>query len=135
MNYYLDVWRGSFDFSGRARRKEYWYFTLYHTILAFSGELLAVGLINENAMIGSVFAAIVFLYILASTVPSIAVTVRRLHDIGKSGSWLFIGFIPLIGSIWLLVLMCTDGTSGPNRYGLDPKALDAGASLTLGNAP
>lgn len=135
MNYYLDVWRGYFDFSGRARRKEYWYFTLFHTIMAIAGELLAAGLYSESPTFGEIFGAIVLLYILASIVPSIAVTVRRLHDVDKSGWWYFIGFIPFIGPIWALVLMCTDGTSGPNQYGPDPKALDTTATLTLGNVP
>jgi uncharacterized membrane protein YhaH (DUF805 family) len=128
VNYYLDVWRGYFDFSGRSRRKEYWYFTLFHTILAIAGELLAAASYNENTTIGTVFGIIVLLYILASLVPSLAVSVRRLHDIDKSGWWFFVSFIPVIGGIWFLVLMCTDGASGPNQYGPDPKALDMATS-------
>ncbi len=130
MNYYLDVWRRYFDFSGRARRKEYWYFTLYHAILEVSGLLLAGVSYNENTTIGTVFGAIVVLYILASIIPTLSVTVRRLHDIDKSGWWYFVSFIPVIGGIWALVLMCTDGTKGPNQYGPDPKALDAAPALT-----
>jgi uncharacterized membrane protein YhaH (DUF805 family) len=60
---------------------------------------------------------VLVLAVLALIVPSIAVAVRRLHDQDKSGGWYFIGFIPFIGGIWLLVLMCTEGTRGPNRYG------------------
>ena len=124
MNYYVDVWREYFDFSGRARRKEYWFFTLYHTLLLFTGELLAGFLAKENSPLAMVFTVIFFLYILASIIPTIAVSVRRLHDIDKSGWWLFIGLIPIVGAIWSLILMCTDGTSGPNQYGPDPKATE-----------
>ncbi len=124
MNYYLDVWRGYADFSGRARRKEYWFFNLFHIAMAIAGEFLAGALYNENPTLGATFGVIVVLYILASVVPSLAVTVRRLHDVDRSGWWYFIGFVPIIGGIWFLVLACTDGTSGPNQYGPDPKAAD-----------
>ena len=123
MNYYVDVWRGYFDFSGRARRKEYWCFTLFHILTAFAGECLAAVIYDDNPTLGTAFGAIVLLYIVASVVPSIAVTVRRLHDTDRSGWWYFIGLIPFVGPIWLLVLTCTDGTKGPNQYGPDPKAL------------
>jgi uncharacterized membrane protein YhaH (DUF805 family) len=123
VNYYLDVWRGYFDFSGRARRKEYWYFTLVHSVMEFGGGLLALAAYKDNTTIGTVFGAIVFLYILASIIPTISVTVRRLHDTDKSGWWYFVSFIPAIGGIWSLILMCTNGTKGLNQYGPDPKAL------------
>jgi uncharacterized membrane protein YhaH (DUF805 family) len=128
VNYYVDVWRDYFDFSGRARRKEYWIFTLYHTVILVSGELLVGVLANESSPIAIVFTLIYVLYVLASIIPTIAVSVRRLHDIDKSGWWLFIGLIPVVGAIWSLILMCTDGTNGPNQYGPDPKALEAYAS-------
>jgi uncharacterized membrane protein YhaH (DUF805 family) len=63
--------------------------------------------------------------------PALAVTVRRLHDTGKSGFWIFIALIPLIGSIWLLVLLCTEGTAGENKYGPDPKGGTAFSNDTL----
>jgi uncharacterized membrane protein YhaH (DUF805 family) len=62
------------------------------------------------------------IYALAMIIPGIAVSIRRLHDLGKSGWWLFIALIPIIGGIWLLVLFCTDGTPGVNDYGPSPKA-------------
>jgi uncharacterized membrane protein YhaH (DUF805 family) len=129
VNYYVDVWRDYADFSGRARRKEYWIFTLYHTVILVSGELLAGVLANESSPIAMVFSLVYLLYALASIVPSVAVSVRRLHDIDKSGSWLFIGLIPFVGAIWLLILTCTDGTNGPNQYGPDPK--DASALMAV----
>jgi len=61
------------------------------------------------------------LYSLAVLIPSLAVTVRRLHDVGKSGWFILVGLIPLIGSIWLLVLFCTDSKPGENQYGPSPK--------------
>jgi uncharacterized membrane protein YhaH (DUF805 family) len=65
------------------------------------------------------------LYSLAVLVPSIAVGVRRMHDIGKSGWWLLISLIPLIGAIWLIVLLATEGNQGSNQYGADPKGATA----------
>lgn len=129
MNYYLDVWRGYFDFSGRARRKEYWYFTLLHTAMEIVGVLLIAGLSKDRPAIGTAFEILVILYILASIIPSIAVTVRRLHDIDKSGWWYFICFIPFVGPFWALFLALTDGTDGPNQYGPDPKAAQAKMQL------
>ena len=129
MNYYLDVWRGYFDFSGRARRKEYWYFTLYHAIATVLGELVAVTSFSDKSPLDVVFTAIFLLYFFASIIPSVAVTVRRLHDVDKSGWWYYIAFIPVIGAIWMLVLMCTDGTKGPNQYGPDPKMVEASAPI------
>lgn len=128
MNYYLDVWHEYFDFSGRARRKEYWFFTLYHGLIILIGEALAVTSYRENSALDRIFWSVLVLYVLASIIPAIAVTVRRLHDINKSGWWYFISMVPVVGGIWLLILMCTDGTNGPNTYGPDPKALDATAA-------
>lgn len=125
MNYYLEVWRDYFDFSGRARRKEYWLFTLIHTLIAAAGEIVYATTYPENGALANVIGIVLLLYILASLIPSIAVAVRRLHDIDKSGWWYFIAMIPFIGPIWFLVLMCTDGTLGPNRYGNDPKDLQS----------
>ena len=101
MNYYLDVLKNHYaDFNGRARRKEYWMFTLGNLIVAVVIGVVA-GLIK--------FPLLVSLYGLAVLVPGLAVCVRRLHDIGKSGWWVLIGLVPVIGGIWLLVLMCLDG--------------------------
>ena len=116
------------DFSGRSRRKEYWYFALFNCVVILALVLVAalLGGFNSNGNGGPSPAAILVLalyvvYALAILVPSIAVTVRRLHDIGKSGWWFFINFIPWIGGIWLLVLMCLDSQPGPNQWGRNPK--------------
>ncbi len=106
------------DFSGRARRKEYWMFYLFNCIIAFV-LLIPFAFINDTKVI--LFIGLYFIYALGVMIPSIAVLVRRLHDIDKSGWWYFISFVPFIGSIWLLVLLCTEGTRGRNSYGPDPK--------------
>jgi uncharacterized membrane protein YhaH (DUF805 family) len=111
MNWYLKVLKQYADFSGRARRKEYWMFFLFNVIFAFVASIL-------DGALGSVIVSI--LYMLAMFLPGLAVTVRRLHDIGKSGWWIFISMVPLIGSIWLLILLCTD-SDADNEYGENPK--------------
>jgi len=119
MNWYLTVLKKYAVFSGRARRKEYWMFVLFNMIFAVVAALLdnLLGTAIENVGYGLFY----FLYMLAVLIPSLAVVIRRLHDIGKSGWWIFITFIPLIGSIWLLVLLVTDSQPGVNQYGPNPK--------------
>ena len=110
-------------FPGRARRKEYWYFILFNIILGLvaGGFDIGFGLRSfANGGIGIVGG----LVSLALLLPSIAVTVRRLHDLDKSGWWFLIGAIPLIGAIIMLIWMCTQGTAGRNRFGPDPLAAD-----------
>jgi uncharacterized membrane protein YhaH (DUF805 family) len=125
MNWYFEVIKKYAVFSGRARRKEYWMFVLVNFVIAIGLGIL-VGIAtsmdrNSHTSLATVFNCISSLYSLAILLPSLGVFVRRLHDIGKSGWWFFIGFIPLIGEIWLLVLMCTDGQPGSNQYGPNPK--------------
>lgn len=100
------------DFTGRARRQEYWMFVLANMIVA-------IGLSVIDMIIG--FQIFSGLYSLAVLIPSLAVGARRLHDIGKSGWWLLISLIPLVGAIWLLVLLAQDGTPEPNQWGASPK--------------
>ncbi|MBZ9599145.1 MULTISPECIES: DUF805 domain-containing protein [Streptomyces] len=117
MNHYTDVLKKYATFSGRARRQEYWMFFLFQMAVVIVLAIL-------DAVIGA-GSLIVGLYALATLVPTLALTVRRLHDLGKSGAWYFIAFVPLIGGIWLLVLTATAGQPQPNQYGPDPKALAA----------
>lgn len=107
------------SFNGRARRSEYWYYTLANTILAILAMILdnVTGLTFGNIGYGPLYSVIA----LGTIIPGLAVLVRRLHDVGKSGWFFFIILIPIIGSIWLLVLLCTEGESGTNQYGSDPK--------------
>lgn len=115
MNWYLTVVRDNYaNFSGRARRSEYWYFMLFHYLITIALCLLYFALDFTGIIIVGIYALAVF-------VPSLAVAVRRLHDINKSGWFYFVSLIPLIGGIWLLILLCTEGTQGPNQYGDDPK--------------
>lgn len=119
MEWYLKVLKQYADFKGRARRQEFWMFLLFHMIILFVLGLFG-GIITTllDSPIG-VFPMV--MYSLAMIVPSLAVVVRRLHDQNKSGWMYFIAFIPFIGGIWLLVLLCTEGTRGDNMYGPDPK--------------
>lgn len=118
MEWYLKVLKNYAEFNGRARRKEYWMFILFNCIIALPLYILA--LVTFKAT-GFLFMGLYVLYFLGIMIPAIAVAVRRLHDIGKSGWWYFIAFVPFIGGIWLLVLFCTEGTRGTNSYGPDPK--------------
>jgi len=105
MNYYLSAFQNYANFQGRSRRSEYWYFTLFNTIILFALAFL------DEAMNLPFLSSI---YYLAVLIPGIAVGVRRMHDVGKSG-WCII--IP----IYNLVLACTPGDIGENEYGEDPK--------------
>ena len=120
MNYYLTVLKKYAVFSGRSQRAEYWYFFLFNLIIS-----MVLGIISGiiGAVIGDDLGIIIILYNLAIFIPSIAVGVRRLHDVGKSGWMLLISLIPLIGAIWLLVLMVTDSNPGDNKYGPNPKGI------------
>lgn len=119
MSWYLAPFKKYASFSGRARRRELWTFFLVN-ILLYIGLYAAYGATQTDAFLYAylAFALLIFL-------PSIAVAVRRLHDTGKSGAWYFIAFVPLIGGLWLLILLLGAGTEGPNQYGPDPKAITA----------
>ncbi|MEE8339241.1 MAG: DUF805 domain-containing protein [Xanthomonadales bacterium] len=119
MNWYLEVLKKYAVFNGRARRKEYWFFYLFYLIIFIVLAFLdgVTGSFNESIGIGMLSG----IFILAMIIPGLAVSVRRLHDTDRSGWWILISLIPLIGGIWFLVLMVLDGTSGQNQYGPDPK--------------
>jgi uncharacterized membrane protein YhaH (DUF805 family) len=112
MEWYVKVMKQYADFNGRARRKEYWMFVLFNIIA--SVILGAIGSLIGTTALNSIYS-------LAVLIPSIAVGVRRLHDTGKSGWMLLVAFIPVIGFIWLLILLVTNGTPGENQYGANPK--------------
>lgn len=119
MKWYLDVLKNYAGFSGRARRKEYWMFTLFNIIISFVLGFVdgIIGSVNPTVGIGALGG----IYSLAVLIPSLAVSVRRLHDVGKSGWMLLIALIPIIGAIWLLVLMVSDSKPEENQYGPNPK--------------
>lgn len=116
MNWYIKVLKNYATFSGRARRKEYWMFALIQGIVW--AILYVLMLTSDSSLIAGIF----IVFVLATLVPSLAVVVRRLHDIERSGWFYFISFIPVVGPIILLVWSCKAGTTGDNRYGADPKA-------------
>ena len=120
MKWWLEALKKYTVFSGRARRKEYWFFFLFNMIFAIVAIILdnVLGLAIEGLAYGLIY----ILYSLAMLLPGIAVTVRRLHDVGKSGWFFFIVLIPIVGAIWLLILMCSDSQAGDNKYGTNPKA-------------
>ena len=119
MDWYLAVLKKYAQFSGRARRKEYWYFTLFNVI--FSVVLSFVdgqtGTWNQESGVGLLSG----IYSLAVLIPAIAVGVRRLHDTGRSAWWLLILLIPLVGVIIFLVFMVLESQEGENQYGPSPK--------------
>ncbi len=123
MNWYLKVLRQYADFSGRARRTEYWMFVLFNLIFGIIAIILdnVVGTANPTLGYGIFYG----LYTLVVFIPGLAVTVRRLHDIGKSGWMFLIVLIPLLGPIWLLVLLATDSQQGTNKWGHNPKEIAA----------
>lgn len=117
MNWYLEVLKKYAVFSGRARRKEYWMFALFSVII-----VLVLGFVDE--LVGSP-GVIGMLYSLAVLIPSIAVSVRRLHDTDRSGWWLLIGIVPLLGAIVLFVFMVQNSKPDQNQYGANPKEATA----------
>lgn len=108
------------DFSGRSRRKEYWFFVLGVFIVAIILSIIE-GAAGLSGMIAGAYGPLTALFFLGILVPSIAVQVRRFHDQDKSGWWVLIGLIPILGGLAVLVFMFLEGTRGPNRFGPDPK--------------
>ncbi|WP_416961972.1 DUF805 domain-containing protein [Streptomyces sp. Agncl-13] len=112
MSWFIEALKKYAVFSGRARRKEYWMFALFAGIIAI--VLGAIGVAIK-------FPFLVVIFYLAILLPGLGVTIRRLHDTGRSGGWIFIGLVPLVGGIILLVFTCTDSAPGANAYGPNPK--------------
>jgi len=122
MEWYLLVLKRYAEFNGRSRRKEYWMFTLYNMVIYM--VLYTAGLVTlMRSSIYMVFFGLAFLYALGVLVPGLAVSVRRLHDTGKSGWFILLCLIPIVGGIIVLVLLCLDSTPGDNQYGPNPKAV------------
>ncbi|WP_179336059.1 DUF805 domain-containing protein [Winogradskyella costae] len=120
MEWYLKVVKDNYaNFTGRARRQEYWMFVLFNLIFVI-GVAVVSGVLTALTDVAA-FASLYVIYVLGIIIPSLAVAVRRLHDVGKSGWFYFISLIPLIGGIWLIILFATEGDKGPNSYGADPK--------------
>jgi uncharacterized membrane protein YhaH (DUF805 family) len=123
MNWYLGVLKKYAVFDGRARRKEYWFFFLFTIIVSVILAIIdnLTGTYNSKVGIGLLGG----LYALGTLLPGIGVTIRRLHDTGRTGWWILIAFVPIVGGIILLIFMVLDGNPGENKYGPDPKAAPA----------
>jgi uncharacterized membrane protein YhaH (DUF805 family) len=120
MDWYLDILKNKYAmFGGRARRKEYWYFVLFNLLASIALGVIdgITGTYSEDAGLGLLGG----IYALAVFIPSIAVAMRRLHDTGRSGWWLLLALIPILGFLVLLVFMLLDSEPGDNQYGPNPK--------------
>jgi len=118
--WYARCFRRFADFEGRARRWEYWSFTFVNVLVAF--VIGFIGALAADDPSGTAAHLPGWIYIAIVFVPSLAVSVRRLHDTGRSGLWLLLQFIPYVGALVLLVFMAMDGDDGPNGYGHSPKS-------------
>jgi uncharacterized membrane protein YhaH (DUF805 family) len=121
MNWYLGPLLKYTEFSGRARRKEYWLFFVLNMLVVLGLSVIDVvaGLFSKRlglGLFGGVYSLLVLL-------PSIALSVRRLHDTERSAWWLLLFAVPLLGPLVLIVFYCLEGTRGDNAYGADPKAM------------
>ena len=115
-------------FSGRARRSEYWYFILFYLFVYLAFVIAGALTKASSATLGVALSLLGAVFSLAMLVPSIAVSVRRLHDTDRSGWWFFIALVPLIGSLVLMVFFLLDSQPGDNRFGPNPKGVPAGAA-------
>jgi len=119
MDWYIAVIKKYAVFSGRARRKEYWYFVLFNILVSIGLSFIDTATGTVNAETG--YGLLSGIYSLAVLIPSLAVLIRRLHDTDRSGWWILIGLIPVIGWIVLLVFVVQDSHPGQNQYGDNPK--------------
>ena len=130
MEWYLKVMRDNYtNFSGRARRKEYWMFTLVYVIILIGctilDNVLGTVFMMDAGPLGEISMGYGWAYTICGLIhfiPGLALAVRRLHDVGKSGLFYLIFLIPFIGAVWLLVLFCLEGKKEDNKYGSNPKA-------------
>jgi uncharacterized membrane protein YhaH (DUF805 family) len=123
MSWFVEALKKYAVFSGRSRRKEYWFFVLYVVIISIvlSAIDTIIGAYNVSTGVGLLSG----IFGLAVLIPSIAVSVRRLHDTDRSGWWILLGLIPIIGHIILIVFYVENSTPGTNRYGPNPKFASA----------
>jgi uncharacterized membrane protein YhaH (DUF805 family) len=105
IHHYVEAWKKSFDYTGRSKRPDYWWFYLANFLLG-----LVLGLLSNSS---TFFGWILSLYLPISILPTLPLTIRRLRDAGKPWPWIFIGLIPIIGTIWLIVLLCQPTTLQP----------------------
>lgn len=120
MSWFIEALRKYAVFRGRSRRKEYWYFALFVVVISIVLSIVdnLIGAYDRSTGVGLLSG----IFSLAILIPSIAVSVRRLHDIDRTGWWVLISLVPLIGFIVLIVFHVQDSTPRTNRYGPNPKA-------------
>jgi len=129
MNYYLDVLKKYSQFNGRSSRKEFWIFYLYNLLII--SILSVIRIVFQIPMLDIITIGITYIFYLFLIIPSLAVTIRRLHDIGRSGWWILLFLIPIIGWIWLLILLALPGNPEDNKYGTNPKLIETKISTAL----
>lgn len=112
LNYYVGALKNYAVFNGRARRAEFWQYALVNFVIAI--VLYVIGLAMGSLVL-------YYIYGVAVLVPGLAIMARRLHDTNRSGWWILIALVPLVGAIVLLVFACLEGDRGPNQHGPDPK--------------
>lgn len=121
MNWYAVVLRKYAEFNGRARRTEYWMFTLISMLISWTLSIVSFGFSSDSYYDGDTILSLSSFYSLAVFIPSLAVAVRRLHDTNRSGWFLLLCLIPIVGWIILLVFLATEGQNSDNQYGKNPK--------------
>lgn len=119
--YYLKCFREYVMFSGRARRKEFWGFTLFYFIFLIAASVIDVLLLDDDSGNGFFFN----LYRLIWFIPGMAVLWRRLHDVGHSGWYALLILLPIVGWVFILIAVCADGDGSDNQYGENPKFPDS----------
>lgn len=128
MKWYLHAFNNFANFDGRASRTEYWMFVVFNTTFAIAS--FTIDLIFNLNFESLNFGPFYILYTLVAFVPGLALSVRRLHDVGRNGFFIFIALLPIIGSIWLLVLFLMKGDDGENGYGEEPVNSDIAEFIT-----
>lgn len=121
MHWYFAVVGKYATFAGRARRKEYWMFALVNFVICAALAIAGMVMLGKSQNSALIMDAVYGVYLLLILLPSLAVTVRRLHDTGRSGWWFWIQLVPFVGPIVLFVFTVLDGTPGTNAYGPSPK--------------
>jgi len=124
MNWYFKALSKYATFEGRARRKEYWYFALINALI-FTGFAIAMSAVASGGQSPKAAFTAYGIFALLVLLPSISVTVRRLHDTDRSGWWFWISLVPAVGGIVLFVFTVLDSTPGNNQYGPSPKGMTA----------
>ncbi len=120
MHNYLTVLKNALTFEGRASRSEWWYFSLINIGINILMQII-FSLLIHNGITGALLLKLLEIFNLVMLIPSITVTIRRLHDVNKNVRSFLLLLIPLVGPIWFLVLMAKDSDSGQNQYGANPK--------------